>query len=154
MQADPEQEYPKGQHWPPQLGKVAVRLVVSRVASLCNVMFCSWILQLTGAIMEQSLPFGQQSNVVLLASTKHVVDAGQQNPDGTPLHCVSPERQVNCLSNRSCAGAENAMVEPEKAIAKTKRLNIRKHPIVRLSENICRKGCSQRLCRQSRRICT
>lgn len=63
----------------------------------------------------QSCPFGQHSNVVLLARIRQLEDAPQQNPDGTPGHCVEAGfEQVESLLKTSCAGKERAVMELDK----------------------------------------
>lgn len=130
----PVQEYPNGQQVPlPQLGKVAERLVVYRPESGCNVIFCFMISQDMGFMIAQlSSPLGQQSRVVLLASTKHVVDAPQQNPEGTPGHCV----QVACLSRRPCGEVKRAVIELGKTAMKLRNINIRNRSMMRLCARV------------------
>jgi hypothetical protein len=53
-------------------------------------MFCVEISHVIGWIVVQSLPLGQQSNVVFCANGMQVEVEGQQKPEGNPalLHCV------------------------------------------------------------------
>jgi hypothetical protein len=85
-----------------------------------------------GDIVEQLWPLWQQSTVVLLASTKQVVDGLQQNPAGAPAHCVFVElAQVESRLKRSYVAVERAVMEVEKT-TKARKLRIRNCPIVRL----------------------
>lgn len=78
------QEYPNGQHKLPQVGSVAESAVVMSEISGFAVTFCEERSQGIALIVEQELPDGQQSTVVLAASTMQSDEGAQQKSDGSP----------------------------------------------------------------------
>ena len=78
------QVYPNGQHAFPQAGSVAVSAVVMSKMPGLAVTFCSEISHPTALMVEQELPAGQQSTVVLPASTTQSEEGSQQKFDGSP----------------------------------------------------------------------
>jgi hypothetical protein len=108
------QEYPNGQHKLPQVGSVAESAVVMSEISGFAVTFCEERSQGIALIVEQELPDGQQSTVVLAASTMQSDEGAQQKSDGSPawLHCVyvgSPQDEVRWkILSEVCAAVEVA----------------------------------------------
>lgn len=78
------QVYPNGQHASPQVGNAAVSAVVMSEMPGFAVTFCSEISHPTALMVEQELPDGQQSTVVLAASTTQSEEGPQQKFDGSP----------------------------------------------------------------------